>query len=129
MIKTYTPKGVCSQKMEIELEDGVIKNVKVIGGCDGNLKGIMSLVKGCRAEDVIERLNGIECRTKGTSCPDQLAKALEEEVKEEKQAHLACIAHKTSHDAFSHHGMSVFWKSKTLQKRQERLSARFVRIA
>ena len=60
MIKTYTPKGVCSQKMEIELEDGVIKNVKVIGGCDGNLKGIMSLVKGCRAEDVIERLNGIE---------------------------------------------------------------------
>lgn len=85
MIKTYTPKGVCSQKMEIELEDGVIKNVKVIGGCDGNLKGIMSLVKGCRAEDVIERLNGIECRTKGTSCPDQLAKALEEAVKEEKQ--------------------------------------------
>ena len=87
MIKTYTPKGVCSQKMEIELEDGVIKNVKVIGGCDGNLKGIMSLVKGCRAEDVIERLNGIECRTKGTSCPDQLAKALEEVIKEEKQAH------------------------------------------
>lgn len=87
MIKTYTPKGVCSQKMEIELEDGVIKNVKVIGGCDGNLKGIMSLVKGCRAEDVIERLNGIECRTKGTSCPDQLAKALEEAIKEEKQAH------------------------------------------
>ena len=85
MIKTYTPKGVCSQKMEIELEDGVIKNVKVIGGCDGNLKGIMSLVKGCRAEDVIERLNGIECRTKGTSCPDQLAKALEEAIKEEKQ--------------------------------------------
>ena len=80
MIKTYTPKGVCSQKMEIELEDGVIKNVKVIGGCDGNLKGIMSLVKGCRAEDVIERLNGIECRTKGTSCPDQLAKAIKEAI-------------------------------------------------
>ena len=86
MIKTYTPKGVCSQKMEIEIEDGVIKNVKVIGGCDGNLKGIMSLVKGCKAEDVIERLNGIECRTKGTSCPDQLAKALKEAIKEEKQA-------------------------------------------
>ena len=85
MIKTYTPKGVCSQKMEIELEEKKKKNVKVIGGCDGNLKGIMSLVKGCRAEDVIERLNGIECRTKGTSCPDQLAKALEEAIKEEKQ--------------------------------------------
>ena len=82
MIKTYRPKGVCSQLMEIKMENGIIEEVKVVGGCDGNLKGIMSLVKGCKAEDVIARLKGIECRSKGTSCPDQLAKALEEALAE-----------------------------------------------
>ncbi len=84
MIKTYTPKGVCSKLMEIEIEDGIIKDVKIVGGCDGNLKGIMSLVKGCKADEVVERLKGIECRTKGTSCPDQLAHAIEDALEEAK---------------------------------------------
>lgn len=86
MIKTYMPKGVCSQLMEIEIEDGIIKNVKIIGGCNGNLKGITALVTGCKAEEVVNRLKGIECGMKGTSCPDQLARALEEAVKEMKQS-------------------------------------------
>lgn len=84
MIKTYVPKGVCSKLMEIEIEDGFIKDVRITGGCNGNLKGIMALVKGCKAEEVIEKLKGIECRDKGTSCPDQLACALEEVIAEIK---------------------------------------------
>lgn len=84
MIKTYVPKGVCSKLMEIEIEDGFIKDVRITGGCNGNLKGIMALVKGCKAEEVIEKLKGIECRDKGTSCPDQLACALEEAIAEIK---------------------------------------------
>lgn len=78
MTKTYYPKGVCSRKMDIELEDGIIKNVVITGGCNGNLQGIAALVKGRRAEDVIDTLRGINCGSKGTSCPDQLARALQE---------------------------------------------------
>lgn len=78
MTYTYTPQGVCSQKMVVELEDGVIRDVKVVGGCHGNLQGIMALVKGRPAKEVMETLRGIDCRGKGTSCPDQLARALEE---------------------------------------------------
>ena len=72
----YTPKGVCSRQMEIDVEDGAIQAVRVQGGCNGNLQGIMSLLRGMRVEDAIERLEGIRCGMKPTSCPDQLAQAL-----------------------------------------------------
>ena len=77
----YEPEGVCSQEMIIEVDDDTIKRVTIQGGCAGNTKGICSLVKGMKIEDVIEKLKGIECGMKGTSCPDQLAKALEEYLK------------------------------------------------
>lgn len=72
----YTPRGVCSRKMIIEIEDNKVTVLQVIGGCNGNLKGISSLVKGMDIDEVIERLEGITCGAKGTSCPDQLAQAL-----------------------------------------------------
>lgn len=78
MTYEFTPRGVCSQKMIIDVEDGVVKELQVFGGCNGNLKGISSLVKGMKIEDVIERLEGIRCGMKPTSCPDQLARALKE---------------------------------------------------
>lgn len=73
---TYKTKGTCSREIQFEVEDGVLKDVRFIGGCDGNLQGISSLAKGMKIEDVIERLKGIDCGGKGTSCPDQLSKAL-----------------------------------------------------
>ena len=75
---TYTPKGVCSRLMRIEAEDGVIKSVDVVGGCNGNLQGISRLVVGMTVEDAISRMEGINCGGKGTSCPDQLAQALKQ---------------------------------------------------
>jgi len=74
----YKPKGVCSQMMHIEIEDGKIKKLKVSGGCSGNLQGISRLVEGMEVEEVIRRLEGVRCGFKNTSCPDQLAKALKE---------------------------------------------------
>ena len=79
----YRPRGVCSREMRVELEDGIISKVKVIGGCDGNLKGISSLLVGMRAEDAIARLEGIRCGFKNTSCPDQLSIALRECLQKE----------------------------------------------
>ena len=79
----YRPRGVCSREMRVELEDGIIRKVKVIGGCDGNLKGISSLRVGMRAEDAIARLEGIRCGFKNTSCPDQLSIALRECLQKE----------------------------------------------
>lgn len=61
---TYTPEGVCSRQIELEVEEGIVKSLKVIGGCDGNLQGISRLVRGMKVEDVIERLKGIDCRRK-----------------------------------------------------------------
>ena len=78
MIYEYEPKGVCSMKIILDIEGNVVKDAKFIGGCDGNTKGVCSLVKGMDIDDVIEKLKGIDCRKRGTSCPDQLAKALEE---------------------------------------------------
>ena len=78
MTYTYRPKGVCSQRMTIELEDGVIRDVQILGGCNGNLQGIAALVRGMKAQEAIERMRGIRCGFKNTSCPDQLVKALEE---------------------------------------------------
>lgn len=72
----YRTKGVCAQAIEYEVQDGVVHNVKFIGGCSGNTQGIASLVEGMKVEDVISRLEGISCGGKPTSCPDQLAKAL-----------------------------------------------------
>lgn len=72
----YTPKGVCSRHMNIDVEDGVITRVEVIGGCNGNLQGIARLVQGMTPAEAIRRLDGIRCGSKDTSCPDQLAQAL-----------------------------------------------------
>lgn len=78
MTYTYRPKGVCSQQIIIDLNDDVIESIKVLGGCHGNLEGISALVRGMKAQEAIERLRGIRCGFKTTSCPDQIAKALEE---------------------------------------------------
>lgn len=73
----YQPKGVCSSAIDIEVADGIIQSVAFTGGCNGNLQGISSLVKGMPVDDAISRLKGIRCGFKSTSCPDQLAQALE----------------------------------------------------
>ncbi len=73
---TYTTKGTCSREILFEVEDGKLKNVQFIGGCNGNLKGICSLVEGMDVQEVISRLEGTTCGPKNTSCPDQLATAL-----------------------------------------------------
>ena len=72
----YKPSGVCSREMIIELDGNTKKKLTIVGGCDGNTKGISKLVVGMNINDVIERLKGIQCGMKGTSCTDQLAKAL-----------------------------------------------------
>lgn len=77
MTYTYKTKGTCASAIEIELSDnGIIENVKFIGGCKGNTQGISALVKGMKAQDVIDRVAGIRCGFKPTSCPDQLSTAL-----------------------------------------------------
>ena len=82
MTVEYTPKGVCSRKIEIDIENGIINKVRFVGGCNGNTQGISKLVEGMKAEDVISRLEGVNCNCRGTSCPDQLAKALKEAIKQ-----------------------------------------------
>lgn len=72
----FRPRGVCSQKITFEIEDGIVKNVAFSGGCHGNLQGIAKLVEGMPKDEVIKRLSGIRCGFKPTSCPDQLAQAL-----------------------------------------------------
>ncbi len=74
----YKPQGVCSNEMTIEIEEETIKKVTIIGGCAGNTIGVSRLIEGMKIQEAIKRLKGIPCGTKGTSCPDQLAKALEE---------------------------------------------------
>ena len=76
MTFTYNPKGVCSRQFTIEVEDGVVGNVSVVGGCSGYLQGIAALLKGMKVEDAIARMEGFRCGFKSTSCPDQIAKAL-----------------------------------------------------
>lgn len=78
----YNTKGTCSRKIIIDIEEGVITDCSFVAGCHGNTTGISALVKGMRAEDVIKRLKGIKCGFKSTSCPDQLARALEEALAE-----------------------------------------------
>ena len=76
----YKTHGVCSSMIHVELDGDKIKDVDFVGGCNGNLQGISSLVKGMKVEDAIERLSGIKCGSNATSCPDQLAKALREAI-------------------------------------------------
>ena len=75
---TYTTKGVCSRKIHIDVEDGIVKEIVFEGGCAGNTKGVAALCAGLTVDEVISRLSGIRCNFKPTSCPDQLAKALTE---------------------------------------------------
>ena len=78
MTITYEPKGTCSSRMTIDVEDGVVRSLHVEDGCSGNLQGISRLVEGMPVDDVIARLDGIRCGGKPTSCPDQLARALKQ---------------------------------------------------
>lgn len=73
----YKTQGTCSSAIDVEVENGIIKSVAFIGGCHGNLQGISRLVEGMKADDAIAKLKGIRCGFKATSCPDQLARALE----------------------------------------------------
>ena len=75
---SYTPRGVCSRKIDFDVEDGVVQSVKFTGGCSGNTQGVAALCVGRKVEDLIPILEGINCAGKGTSCPDQLSKALKQ---------------------------------------------------
>ena len=77
-VYTYRPQGVCSREMKIYYENGIIQDFEVVGGCNGNLKGVGALVKGMKLEDVKNPLQGIRCGFRNTSCPDQLSKAIDE---------------------------------------------------
>ena len=77
---TYTPKGVCSRKIDLTVENNIITSVRFTGGCHGNSQGVSRLVEGYEIGEAIRRLEGIDCMGKGTSCPDQLAQALKEVI-------------------------------------------------
>lgn len=84
----YRTHGTCSSRILFEIEDGILKNVSYVGGCNGNLQGISRLVSGMKVEDVIAKLQGIRCGAKDTSCPDQLSRALiaaSKKMEEEKE--------------------------------------------
>lgn len=81
MTYTYKPKGVCSRLIEIETDGDIIKSVKFTGGCGGNTQGVSKLAAGMKITEAIERLSGIDCNGRGTSCPDQLSIALKETLK------------------------------------------------
>lgn len=85
MTYTYQPRGVCSQRMTVELDNGIIRDVRVEGGCNGNLQGISRLVIGMPATEAIEKMKGIRCGGKPSSCPDQLSIALEQALARENQ--------------------------------------------
>ncbi|MBE6885300.1 MAG: TIGR03905 family TSCPD domain-containing protein [Ruminococcaceae bacterium] len=79
----YMTSGVCSRAIELELENGIVKEVVFIGGCRGNTQGVAALIRGMDAREAVERIKGIDCGGKGTSCPDQLAKAIEMALEKE----------------------------------------------
>ena len=81
MIYTYKTNKTCSRQIIVNVENGIIKEVEFIGGCSGNTQGISALVKGMKIEDVVDKCRGIDCAGRGTSCPDQLSKALEEIIR------------------------------------------------
>ncbi len=74
----YEPEGVCSYEMIFEIEGDIVKSLKIIGGCPGNTVGVSKLIENKKIDDIIKMLKGIDCGSRGTSCPDQIAKALEE---------------------------------------------------
>ncbi len=78
---TYKTHGTCSTAIRVELKDGIIEEVEFTNGCNGNTQGVAALVKGMKAEDAIARIKGIKCGSRSTSCPDQLALALEEALR------------------------------------------------
>lgn len=81
----YKPRGVCAQNLSFEIEDNIVKHVEFYGGCNGNLKGIATLIEGMPVDQVIEKLEGLRCGHKSTSCPDQLAKALQEAISQKTE--------------------------------------------
>ncbi|MBQ3523784.1 MAG: TIGR03905 family TSCPD domain-containing protein [Clostridia bacterium] len=85
MTHSYKTRGTCSRQIDFEIENGIVKNVSFFGGCNGNLKGIGALVEGRPAEEVIALLKGMKCGFKNTSCPDQLAQALEKALNDESK--------------------------------------------
>ncbi len=82
----YNTSGTCSQQILFDLDGDIVRSVQFIGGCNGNLQGIGKLVEGMKAEDVIQKLKGISCSGRPTSCPDQLARALTAALEEKKRA-------------------------------------------
>ena len=80
----YKTRGTCAREISFELENGIVKNVSFFGGCNGNLKGIAAFVEGKKAEEIIPLIKGIKCGFKPTSCPDQLANALQEALNEQQ---------------------------------------------
>ncbi len=85
MTHSYKTRGTCSRQIDFEIDNGIVKNVSFFGGCNGNLKGIGALVEGRPAEEVIALLKGMKCGFKNTSCPDQLAQALEKALDDENK--------------------------------------------
>lgn len=85
MTHTYKTRGTCARQIDFEIDNGIVKNVSFFGGCNGNLKGIGALVEGRPAEEVIALLKGMKCGFKTTSCPDQLAQALETALNEQNK--------------------------------------------
>lgn len=79
-MNTYKTHGTCSLSIEFEVNDGVLTDCRFNGGCMGNTQGVAALVKGMRVEEAVSRLKGIQCGPRGTSCPDQLARALEQHI-------------------------------------------------
>lgn len=82
MTHSFRPTGVCSQLYTFDLEDGIIHNMKIVGGCNGNLQGLCKLLEGMDAKEAIEKLSGIRCGFKATSCPDQISRALKQAIGE-----------------------------------------------
>ena len=82
MTYSYRPQGVCARGLSFEIEDNIVKNIEFMGGCSGNPQGVAALAEGMDANELIERLAGIRCGFKSTSCPDQLAKAVAKALEE-----------------------------------------------
>jgi uncharacterized protein (TIGR03905 family) len=79
---SFKPSGVCSVQIDFDVEDNIVKNVQFTRGCNGNTQGVGALVEGMQADEVVKRLEGINCNGRGTSCPDQLAKAIKQALAE-----------------------------------------------
>ncbi len=83
MTYRYRTRGTCSREITFDMENGVVSNVRFVGGCNGNTKGIAGLAEGMQAEEIVKRLKGLDCNGRGTSCPDQLAAAIEDALQQQ----------------------------------------------